>query len=63
MNIKKICGYAHNSYLHEYGSGYRTNIYPAGRVHGSYYPYPTRPVDILVPVRFLINLKTLQVGF
>jgi len=29
-----------------YGYGYRTNIYPAGRVRGSYYPYPTRPVDI-----------------
>jgi len=22
------------------------NIYPAGRVRGSYYLYPTRPVDI-----------------
>jgi len=23
-----------------------TNIYQVGRVRGSYYPYPTRPVDI-----------------
>jgi len=30
----------------EYRYGYGTNIYPASRVWGNYYPYPTRPVDI-----------------
>ena len=29
-----------------YGYGYTTDIYPACRVWGNYYPYPTRPVDI-----------------
>jgi len=29
-----------------YGYGYGVDIYPAGRVRGSYYSYPTRPVDI-----------------
>ena len=41
MNIKKICGYPHGC---EYK--YETNIYPAGRVRESYYPYPIRSVDI-----------------
>ena len=27
-------------------TGYEADIYPVGRVRGSYYPYPTRPVDI-----------------
>jgi len=46
MDIKKICGYPHNGYPHEYGYKYGTNIYPTGRVRGSYYPYPTHLVDI-----------------
>jgi len=29
-----------------YGYGYEADIYSAGRVRGSYYPYPTRPVNI-----------------
>jgi len=28
------------------GYEYETYIYPADRVRGSYYPYPTRPVGI-----------------
>jgi len=44
--IKKICGYPHNGYSYEYGYGYGANIYPTSRVRGSYYPYPTCPVDI-----------------
>ena len=46
MNIKKICGYSHNGYLHEYGYKYEIDIYPIGRVWGSYYLYSTRPIDI-----------------
>jgi len=46
VDIKKICGYPHNRYLHGYGYGYEENIYPTGRVRGSYYLYPTHPVDI-----------------
>jgi len=32
INIKKLCRYLHNGYPHGYGYGYRTNIYPNGRV-------------------------------
>jgi len=46
MDIKKICGYPHNRYLHEYENEYEVDIYLAGRVRGSYYPYPIRSVDI-----------------
>jgi len=56
--MKKIDGYPHNGYPTDMGTGmgqifiqqvgyrYETNIYPAGRVRGSYYPYPTHTVDI-----------------
>jgi len=44
MDIKKICEYPHNGYPHEYGCG--ANIYPAGRIRKSYYPYITWPVEI-----------------
>jgi len=44
---KKINGYPHNEYSTDgYGYGYVADIYPTGRVRESYYPYPTRPVDI-----------------
>ena len=40
-----------------YGYGYGADIYPAGRVRRSYYPYPTRPVDIpTCSLSFCINL-------
>jgi len=29
-----------------YRYGYETNIYPTNRIQESYYPYPTRSVDI-----------------
>ena len=29
-----------------YGYGYEANIYPTVKVRGSYYSYPTHPVDI-----------------
>ena len=40
VDINKICGYSHNGYPHG------ADIYLVGRVRGSYYLYPTRPVDI-----------------
>ena len=43
--MKKIGEYPYNGYKYGYG----VDIYPVGRVHGSYYPYysyPTRPIDI-----------------
>lgn len=45
MNIKKFCGYPHNGYPripNGYGNGYEyeTNIYPADKIHESYYLYP-----------------------
>jgi len=41
------CGYEKNRRIPDgYEYRYRTIIYPAGRVRGSYYLYPTRPVDI-----------------
>ena len=41
------CGYEKNRRIPDgYGYGYGADIYLAGRVWGSYYPYPTRPVDI-----------------
>ena len=43
---KKICRYPHNEYPYGYGYGYETNIYTTGRIRESYYPYPTRFVDI-----------------
>jgi len=43
-----------------YGYGYETNIYPAGRVWGNYYPYPTRPIDIPKNVYLtIIIIKTI----
>jgi len=38
----------HNKYLHEYRDEYKANIYSTGRVCGSYYPYPTYHVDIII---------------
>jgi len=38
------------------------NIYPAGRVRGSYYPYPTHPVDILNPNDLIIE-QAIKFGF
>jgi len=46
VDIKKIYEYPHIEYLHRYEYGYETDIYPADRLHESYYPYPTRPIDI-----------------
>jgi len=46
VDIKKICEYPHNEYPHGYGYRYGADIYPADRVRGSYYLYPTRLVDI-----------------
>jgi len=33
------------------------NIYLAGRIWGSYYPYPTRPIDIPRPSTTRAGLK------
>jgi len=54
-----ICGYEINGRIPAqwtpdgYGYGYGANTYLVGRVRGSYYPYPTRPVDI-----FTLDTKT-----
>jgi len=32
--------------LDGYRYGYGADIYPTGRIRGSYYPYSTHPVDI-----------------
>jgi len=37
VDIKNICGYSHNGYLHGYGDMYMANIYLVGRVRGWYY--------------------------
>jgi len=44
VKIKKICEYLHSRY--PYGYGYEANIYPTGKVRGSYYAYLTCLVDI-----------------
>jgi len=46
MDIKKICGYLHNGYLHEYRDEYEIDIYPVDRVRYrgtiiSIRPYPS----------------------
>jgi len=46
VDMKKIGRYPHNGYSTEIWYEYEVDIYPAGRVLGSYYSYPTRPVDI-----------------
>jgi len=48
VNIKKICSYPHNGYLHRYRYGYEADIYPTVKVRGNFYLYPTRPIDIHV---------------
>jgi len=46
-DIKKIYGYPYNGYLHEYGYKYMADIYSVARVRKSYFPYLTRPVDMI----------------
>jgi len=62
LNIKiffvNTRGYPHNEYVHEYEYEYEANIGLMGRVLGSYYPYPTYPVDILM---LDIRIKTTKI--
>jgi len=56
------CGYEKNKWVPDrYRYGYGTNIYPAGRVWGNYYPYPTRPIDIPKNVYLTIIIKTITI--
>jgi len=50
VDIKKLCEYSHSGYSNEYEDENEIDIYLAGRVQRSYYPYPTYPVDILCHV-------------
>jgi len=56
MDIKKICGYPHNEYLHGYMYEYETDIYPSNKVHGSYYLYLIRQLTSLILIYIIIKL-------
>ena len=51
MNIRKICEYSHDKYLHRYKNGDETNIYSTSKIRESHYLYFYPP--ICIPVEYL----------
>jgi len=50
VDIKKYAGTRIMDTSTNINMGAGTNIYPVGRVRGSYYSYPTRSIDIFMHI-------------